>query len=186
MNEVLKAIETRFSNRGFKGDKIDEDKMKAIAKAALHAPSAINRQPWRLIVINDKDIVSKLDDSALVHIKSLKDQSFYNRIMERGGKVFYDAPALYLILKEKGWRWSEMDAGIMTQNITLAAHSLGLDSVIVATADFAFQGEDSEEIKKLIKWSEPEKWEFAMGVLVGEGTNKKDPHEIDWEKVVFV
>ncbi|MCL2619983.1 MAG: nitroreductase family protein [Defluviitaleaceae bacterium] len=186
MNEVLKVIEERFSCRGFIGDKIDEGKLKAIAKAALHAPSAINRQPWRLLVINDKSTVSRLDNAALTHMKEMEDQMYYNRIMERGGKVFYDAPCLFLILKEKDWKWGEMDAGIMTQNIALATHSLGLSSVIVAMAAFPFQSKEAEELKKLIKWPEGDGWEFAMGVLVGEGINKKDPHEIDWEKVTFV
>ncbi|MCL2856015.1 MAG: nitroreductase family protein [Defluviitaleaceae bacterium] len=184
MNHVLKVIEERFSCRAFNGDKVDEGKIRAIAKAALHAPSAINRQPWRLLVVNDKKMVDRLDDAALTHMKCMDDQMFYNRIMERGGKVFYDAPAMFLILKEPGWKWGDMDAGIMTQNITLAAASLGLDSVIVAMAAFPFQSAEGEELKKMVKWHED--WEFAMGVLVGERATAKEPHEIDWDKVTFV
>ena len=123
MNEVIKAIEERFSCRGYTGHKVDEDKLKIIAKSALHAPSAINQQPWRLLVINNKFIVEKLDHSALSYMKDMEDQSYHKRIVERGGKVFYDAPCLFLILRDKEQRWGEMDAGIMTQNIILVLQS---------------------------------------------------------------
>ena len=184
MNVVLKAIEERFSCRGYTGEPVEREKLEAIAKAALQSPSAMNLQPWKILVITCKALVDKLDNEAMAHMKSLPDQSLYNRFMERGGKVFYNAPVLYLILKTQGGNWTDIDCGIMTQNIALAAHSLGLDNVIVAMASLSFKGENAAELKELVKW--PDGYEFAMGVLVGYGNNTKEPHEIDWEKVIFV
>ncbi|MDR2166880.1 MAG: nitroreductase family protein [Clostridiales bacterium] len=184
MNEVLRTIEQRFSCRDYDGRPVDKETLQTIAKAALQSPSAMNLQPWRLLVIADKAMVDKLDCAAMDYMKSLPDKGLYNRIMERGGKVFYNAPVLYLILKDPaaGSNWTDVDCGIMTQNICLAAASLGLDSVIVAMAHLSFRGEDADELKAALKW--PEGLEFGMGVLVGHGIIKKEPHEIDWGKVI--
>ncbi|MCL2168428.1 MAG: nitroreductase family protein [Defluviitaleaceae bacterium] len=184
MNDVLKAIEERFSCRGYTGEPVSETDLKAIAKAALQAPSAMNLQPWRLIVVTNKALVDRLDAAAMAHMKTMPDQTMYNRIMERGGKVFYNAPVLYLILKDPVARWADVDAGIMTQNICLAAESLGLHNVIVAMANIPFNSPEGDELKKQVGWIEG--FEFGMGVLVGHGSVTKEPHEIDWEKVKFI
>lgn len=184
MNEILQAIEKRFSCRSYDGRMVEQDKLEAVAKAGLQAPSAMNLQPWQIIVINDKSIIEKLDDAAMEVISSNTDKTAYNRIMERGGKVFYNAPVLYLLLKDANSKWADVDCGILTQNICLAAASLGLDSVIVAMAGIPFNGPKGDELKKEIGWLVG--WEFAMGVLVGYGDTSKEPHEIDQSKVTFL
>jgi len=186
MNEVLKAMAERYSCRSYTGEAVSEGDLKAIAKAALHAPSAMNLQPWKLIVITDKALLEKMDAAAMEHFKNMPDQSMYQRFMERGGKLLYNAPALYLILKNPNTasNWAELDCGIMTQNICLAAHSLGLDTVIVAMASIPFKTNLGEDFKKAVQWDVG--YEFGMGVLVGKGDMKKDPHEVDWDKVRFL
>jgi len=186
MNDVLKTIEQRFSCRGYTGQPVAEGDVRAIAKAGLQAPSAKNFQPWKIIAITDKGIVDKLDARGMEYLKSLEDQRMYELFMQRGGKVFYNAPSLFLVLKEEKpeGNWVDIDCGILTQNMTLAADSLGLSTCIVAFAAFAFKGSDAEEFKKMVKW--PAGYDFAMGLLVGEGNNTKEPHEIDWDKVIFV
>ena len=182
-NAVLKAIETRFSCRGYDGRPVERAQLDTIVKAALQAPSAMNLQPWDVVVINNKAIVDDLDAAAMEVISANPDKSAYNRIMERGGKVFYNAPCLFLILKHTGPRWADVDCGIMTQNICLAASSLGLDNVIVAMAAIPFNGPRGEEFKKRVGW--PEGLEFGMGVLVGHGNVTKEPHEIDMSKIRY-
>jgi len=186
MNDVLKTIEARFSCRGYTGDALSQEHVRIIAKAGLEAPSAKNFQPWKIIAINNKDIVDKLDAEGMEYLKNMEDSRMYDLFMERGGKVFYNAPALFLVLKEKEpqGNWVDIDCGILTQNMTLAATSLGLSTCIVAFAAFAFKGVKADEMKKLVHW--PEGYEFAMGLLVGEGSLTKAPHEIDWSKVTII
>ena len=184
MNEVLKAIEQRFSCRGYDGRPAPREQLDIIAKAALQAPSAMNIQPWQLVVINNKALVDELDAAAMEVISANPDKTAYNRIMERGGKVFYNAPCLFLILKQNGPKWADVDCGIMTQNICLAATGLGLDNVIVAMAAIPFDGPKGDELKKKIGW--PKDMAFGMGVLVGHGNITKEPHEIDMSKLSYV
>ena len=55
-NSVLKAIAERYSCRGYTDQVPTDDQLKAIADAAVMAPSAMNLQPWKVIVIKDRDI----------------------------------------------------------------------------------------------------------------------------------
>ncbi|MCL2753943.1 MAG: nitroreductase family protein [Defluviitaleaceae bacterium] len=186
MNEVLKTIESRFSCRGYTGKAVEPSVMRSIVKAGLESPSAKNFQPWKIIAINNKEIVDEMDAEAMDNLRAMEDSRMYNLIAERGGKIFYNAPAIILVLKEKNPQssWVDIDCGILTQNMTLAATSLGLSSCIVALAAFVFKSSYAEELKEILQW--PSGYEFAMGLLVGEGNNTKDPHEIDWGKAVII
>ena len=184
MNETLTTIQTRFSCRGYDGRPVEREKLEAIAKAALQAPSAMNLQPWEIIVITDKALIDNMDASAMAALAANEDQTTYNRIMERGGKMLYNAPCLFLVMKNPKHKWAELDCGIVTQNIALAATSLGLDNVIVAMAAIPFNNPGCCEFKKRIGW--PVGYEFGMGICVGYGNVTKEPHEIDLDKVKYI
>ena len=184
MNEVLNCIHRRFSCRGYDGRPVDKSALDTIAKAALAAPSAMNLQPWQIIVINNKDLIDELDVSAMEILAANPDKTGYNRFMERGGKVFYNAPCMFLILKQPAAKWADVDCGIMTQNICLAADSLSLDNIIVAMGSIPFNGPKGDDFKARIGW--PDGAEFGMGVLVGHGNVTKEPHELDMAKLRYV
>ena len=184
MNEVLTTIQNRFSCRSFDGLPVGREKVEAIAKAALQAPSAMNIQPWKIIAITDKTLIDKLDAAAMAKLAANDDQTTYNRMMERGGKVYYNAPCLFLVLKDTKHKWADLDCGIVTQNIALAAASLGLGNVIVAMAQIPFNPPGCCELKKRVGWSAG--YEFGMGICVGYGNTVKEPHEIDLGKVSYV
>ena len=59
--ETLEAIHTRKSVRKFLDKKISDDVIRKILEAAIRAPSAGNRQPWRFLVVTDRDKIKKFD-----------------------------------------------------------------------------------------------------------------------------
>lgn len=181
MNETLKTISERYSCRSYTGDLPSKGKLEAIALAAVQSPSAVNRQPWQIVVITDKTFIEEMDAAGIQVLASAEDTSFYERIMSRGGKLLYDAPCMYMILKQKG---TEMDCGIVAQNIALAATSLELGSVIAALPGLVFDGPKSDYFKEKIAF--PEGYEFGICVLVGVATEAGTPHAIDSSKVRFM
>ena len=58
MNETLKTIANRYSCRSYTGEAIEREKVEAIALAGIQAPSAMNLQPWEIVVIQDKSFFS--------------------------------------------------------------------------------------------------------------------------------
>jgi nitroreductase len=61
---MLEAIERRQSVRAFKHHPIQQEKLNRILEAGRIAPSAKNRQPWRFVVIQDKEKRLKIEEAA--------------------------------------------------------------------------------------------------------------------------
>lgn len=181
MNEVLKTIATRYSCRSFTGEQVESEKLEAIALAAVQAPSAMNRQPWKIIVIKDKALLDEMDAAIMEKLSQSEDKTFYERMMSRGGKLFYNAPSMFVVAKQKN---TELDAGIVTENIALAATSLGLGNVICGMARMVFETDKGDYFKEQII---PEGYELGMTVLVGYPTsNEGTPHPADTSKITYI
>src|SRR4030065_802394 len=113
MNEVFNAIISRRTIRRFKPDLIDEEKLQMILEAGRWAPSFSNLQPWRFIVIKDQDLKNALDKAARESVLHLG---------------INEAPVVILVCVDRRIDpLHAIEAGsAATQNMTLAAHSLGL------------------------------------------------------------
>lgn len=181
MNETLKTIRNRYSCRSYTGETIEQEKVEAIALAGVQAPSAMNLQPWEIVVIQDKTFIDEMDASVMELLSKKEDKTLYDRMMGRGGKLFYNAPCMYVIVKKAG---TDLDCGIVTENIALAASSLGLGNVICGLAAMAFATEKGEMYKERII---PEGYEFGMAILVGYAAgNEGIPHEADSSKIRYI
>ena len=183
MNETMKAITDRYSCRDFKADPLTDEQVKTLVDAALASPSAMNRQPWRLIVIRDKAIVDELDAEGVKVLQGGADGAAFDRIKSRGGKLFYNAPCMIYILQD-GSKWGTLDSGILCQNIVLAAQSIGLATCIVGMAAIPLGGPNGDDIKKRLGF--PEGYEFAIAVIAGKANSGKEPHEPDPGKVAYL
>jgi len=113
MNEILNAIINRRTIRRFKPDTVDEEKLQMILKAGRWAPSFSNLQPWRFIVIKDQGLKNSLDKVARESVLPLG---------------VNEAPVVILVCVDR--RIDPLHAietgAAATQNMALAAHSLGL------------------------------------------------------------
>jgi len=181
MNEVLSAIANRYSCRDFLADAPTTEQVDAIVNAALAAPSAMNCQPWHIVVVNDKSFVDEMNTAVMV--QENKDEPWYDRIMGRGGKMFYNAPCIIFIAIDDS-KWAMHDCGYVSQNIALAAHSLGLASVICGMGAIPLSSPKGPEFLKKLNF--PEGYSFGMSVLIGKPNSGKEPHKLDRSKVSYV
>ncbi|MCL2286970.1 MAG: nitroreductase [Firmicutes bacterium] len=182
MHQAITVIFDRYSCRDFSPEPLSEEQIDTLVKAALAAPSAVNRQPWHIIAITNKQLIDEMDAYALENIKA-QSEEFYKRMMDRGGKIFYNAPCLIVIAKDNS-DYATLDTGIVSQNIALAAHAMGLGSVICGMARSTLEGAKGEEFKKRIQL--PEGYTFGMSVCVGTALSDKEPHELDMQKVTYI
>ena len=58
--EIIEGIFTRRSIRKYKDKKIPVEQVNILIKAAMHAPSARNQQPWHFVVVTERDILEKI------------------------------------------------------------------------------------------------------------------------------
>lgn len=185
MNETLKVIAERYSCRDYLPALPPEADLRAIAEAAVKSPSAMNRQPWRVIMVKNPELLAEMEAYAMKRLSEQEDKSAYNRIMERGGRVFYGAPCIAFVASEdNGSFYTAIDCGIVCQTISLAAMSLGIANVICGMAGFLFDGERGEYFRNRI--GIPEGFRFGCAVLLGYAKTTKAPHEPDFSKISFV
>jgi len=183
MTETVKSIMDRNSCRGFSDTPLTEEQVKVLVEAALAAPSARNMQPWHLSVIKDKSFIEEMDKEGVAILKAAEDQGGYNMIMERGGKLLYNAQCC-MVISANDSAWSHLDSGIMCQNIAIAAQSIGLGSCIVGMLRLPLEGSKGEGFKKRLKF--PDGYEFVIGIVLGNAVKGKEPHELDFGKVSYI
>ena len=179
MNETMKTIMERYSCRDFAGTPLTEEQLKTLATAALAAPSGMNRQPWRIILLTDKQLIEEMDVEGM-KVMATQDREMFERFVGRGGSLFYNAPCMVIVLTKTN---ALLDCGILTQNVALAAHSIGLGNVICGLTSIPLSGPRGSEFKERIGFGEDEV--FAMSILVGQANSGKEPHQLDWSKVTF-
>jgi nitroreductase len=185
-NGAIDAIIHRYSCRNFTNKMPSYDDLETIAKAAVAAPSGMNRQLWRVIILKNKKLIEEMEKEGMRVMASMPDKSMYERIMSRGGKLFYNAPCMAVvpIAKAEPAGAELFDCGIVAQNIALATTALGIDSLICGLAAFCFAGESGEEFKKLLNF--PEGYEIGIAVLLGYAKEPGKPHAPDFGKISFI
>jgi len=181
MNETLRTISERYSCRAYDGRLPEKEKLEALAMAAVQSPSGLNLQPWQVIVITNKTFIKEMDDEGMRILSEAEDKTAYQRFMSRGGALYYNAPCMFLILKQPG---TDIDTGIVSENIALAATSLGLGNVICGMAAIPFNGPKGSIFKQKLGF--PDGWEFGMAVLVGYAKSAGTPHEPNTSKIRYV
>ena len=181
MNETLKAIATRYSCRDYAEKPVDKELLQAIAEAAVQSPSAMNNQPWHIIVITDKELIKDMDEEGLGILSRWDDKTMYEVVKARNGAICCGAPCVIMVLLKNG---ETMDCGIVCQNITIAASSLGLNSLICWQASIALSGDRRGEFEKRMGF--PDGYELGMAVLIGYEGSAGKPHEPDLSKISYV
>lgn len=131
-NAVVKNILNRKSVRQYTSQNIEKEKIDTIIKAGMAAPSAINLQPWEIILITDKKILNEL---AQKHPYASFTKNASVAIVVCGNSEI--SPDYWV-----------QDCSAVTENILLATESLGLGAVWCGV----YPGQDRvAEIQKILK-----------------------------------
>lgn len=117
-NQAINNIMTRVSVRAFTGEKISQAQIDTLLRAAMAAPSAINKQPWAFIVVTEEDIIARLGEALP-----------YSRCSNHPAVAIIPCGDLSKAIPgEMGAFWIN-DVSAATQNLLLAAHAMGLGAV---------------------------------------------------------
>jgi len=150
--EFMSLIQHRYSVRDYKPDPIDPVVLQQALEAARLAPTAANRQPFRLIVIHTAGKQEEL-----------------NRIYARDW--FVNAPIVICAcgIPEQGWvradgkSYIDIDIAIVMDHLSLAAADLGLGTCWVASFDVG-------AVREILKI--PEKVEPLIFMTLGYPADK--------------
>lgn len=160
----------RRSCRTFDDSEIQPEQVQALLRAALLAPSSMNRRTWHFIVVDDKVCLAKLSDSKEHGSSFLKDAAL--------AVVVADNPA-------DNDCWIE-DGALAAAFIQLQAEELGLGSCWVQIRGRRISdGTLSSDIVKGIL-DIPDEMQVLCIVAIGNKRHSLPPHVDDdllWEKV---
>ena len=112
---ILEAIYTRRSIREFTDRQISREQLHKIIDAGIWAPSGLNNQPWRFVIVQQPDMMEQVAQ-----------QTHY-------GHIVRNANALIAVYLSKEHMYDDVkdmqSAGACIQNILLAAEALELGAV---------------------------------------------------------
>lgn len=121
MNDTLKTIFARKSVRSYRTEAVSDEKLQMLVRAGMAAPTAVDKRPWEFVVVTDRAV-----------LKQLADALPYAKMSERAAAAIVVGGDV-----RRQWGGMESDYWIMdcsaaTQNILLAAESMGLGAVWTA------------------------------------------------------
>ena len=117
-NPVLETIMTRTSVRKYADRPVEKEKIEAMLRAGMAAPTAVNKQPWHFVVVNDR---AKLNELAAANPRAKMLQTVPLAIVVCGD--------MNKAMQGKGQAYWIQDCSAATENILLAAHAQGLGAV---------------------------------------------------------
>jgi nitroreductase len=127
MNEVLATISRRRSIRHFKDEQVKRQDLDAIVEAGLCAPSANNVQNSHFTVIQDKATLEKTNAWVLDEIEKSGNAGL-QELVRKGAGIFRNAPTVIIVSTDRKDRFAVINAAAATENMLIAAESLGIAS----------------------------------------------------------
>ena len=152
--EFFDVIEQRYSMRGFEDKEVEQEKLDMILKAAQLAPTGVNFQPFKVIVIDTK----KYKEEYKEELKGIYSPDWFTQ-----------APIVLCVVasKEKAWtrkyddkNIADIDATIVMTHMILAAEDVGLNTCFIA----AFKPDKAREFLAL-----DDEWEPVLFTPLGYG-----------------
>lgn len=202
--QVFEAIKNRKSIRKYKPDPIPQDKIERLIEAARWAPSGENAQPWRFIIIEDKDKIKTIGSIAGMadrrqfsaefaagetaeRLKKIKDPAKRQKVMDKltGGHVssfLENAPLVIMVCGRKDVWDLPYDCSAAIENILIMAVAEGLGTCWVESP--VMDVRDEEKIKMLLKI--PKSMKVLTALAVGyPDENPKPRPRLPQEDLVF-
>ena len=154
--ELLRAITSRRAVRSYEPRHVGEEDVRALLRAAVQAPSAMNEQPWLFAVVQDRARLKSYSDRAKalllrepaphghfdgrpgtvrpMHNSGPSVRTMFDMLREDSFNVFYDAGTLVVIAARAKSPWTDADCWLAAQNLMLAACDRGLATCVIGFA----------------------------------------------------
>ena len=134
MQHFLELAEKRQSDRSYDTRPVEKEKLERVLEAARLSPSACNGQPWKIIVVDEPELKSKVADATSSKILGFnhftKQAPVHLVIVEENTNLSSKFGGL---VKHK--HFPHIDLGILASHITLAAADEGLGTCIIGWLD---------------------------------------------------
>jgi nitroreductase len=183
--DIDEAIAGRRAVRDYSAQAIDERTIRGLIDAAVHAPSAVNQQPWTFTVVRDQGVLDRISHDAKAHMLATMPASphsdhFQSLLGDPTFHIFYRAPVLILISAIAQGPWIVEDCALAAENLMLAAYAAGLGTCWIGFAQSFLGTADGKTALGL-----PAAWVPVAPIIVGRAKAApppvpRKPPEIRW------
>ncbi len=176
-NPVIEAIMSRRSIRKYKDTPVEREKLQLIAECGVNAPNGMNAQRWEVRIVDNAESIAAISEEYKKANPQLleRDPGFKN--------MFRNAPAVICVAVPAGD--DGVNAGLLGENIMLAAHSIGLGTVCLGgPVRFLKDSEAGRAFIARLGFSEDYSLLYMIGV--GYPDEAPDVKPRDLSKIRFV
>lgn len=123
---VIETIMSRRSIRKYKPEAVNRDTMKIILDCGINAPNGQNKQSWAVRVVDNPEFLNGVSEVfKQKNPQAAGDPNFKN--------MFRNAPTVVFIGNDTSYDCSQIDCGLLGENMVLAAWSMGIGSCCLAS-----------------------------------------------------
>lgn len=161
---VYENIMNRRSVRVYKPEQVSKEQLDTIMQCAINAPSARNLQSWEVRVIQSADV--------LAQIRAINPN------------FAYGAPTVIVVAKDKSNASSDIDCGLLAQNIQLMAEAMDLGTVVLGRMSGIPEKPEAKDIMTSLDL--PETHEVTFAIALGYKNERPDAKPRDPDKVKYI
>ena len=193
---TLDIIYHRRAVRKYKDKPVERTLIEQVIDAGRMAPSAMNKQPWKFYVLTEKTAIRTFSKEIAAialkravrpgikkMIKATLDLLHFSHgihFQSLVDPIFHGAPAVIFITAPADNEWASLDIGMCSQNIMLAAKSLGLDTCPVGLGKFV------EKTKIFPRLNILPSERVLISIILGYGDENPAPHEKKQDSINFI
>lgn len=177
-NAVIETIMSRRSIRKYKPEPVSRETMETILECGINAPNGMNKQSWEIRVVDNPDFINGITEVyKKANPKAAEDPSFKN--------MFRNAPTVVFIAHDPGYDCSQIDCGLLGENMILSAWSMGIGSCCLG-GPVRFINTNPEAAPYLQKLGFSEGYKLIYCIAFGHPDETPDAKPRKKEKVKFV
>ena len=177
LNPVLSTIMARRSIRKYLDKPVEHEKLEVIVRAGINAPSGMNRQPWIVRVVEDQKLIADVTE---VFKKVNPDQVSREKDFKN---MFRNAPNLICVCTPTNG--GDLDAGLLGENMMLAAQSLGLGTCCLG-GPVRFLNTNADAKFFLDRLDIPEGYKLNYILAIGYPDEQPEAKPRDASKVKYI
>lgn len=177
-NQVIETIMARRSVRKYLPQPINRDTMQVILNCGINAPNGQNKQSWAIRVVDNPEFINGLTEVyKKANPKAAEDPNFRN--------MFRNAPTVVFIANDTAYDFSQVDCGLLGENMILSAWSMGIGSCCLG-GPIRFMKTDPGAAEYLKRLNIPEGYDLLYCIAFGYPDESPAAKPRDASKVMFV
>jgi nitroreductase len=155
---VMEVIMSRRSIRDYKAEAVDREQMAKVIECGIYAPSAMNQQPWAVRVVDDKEFLDGVTAIAVEKMPQLKEQEGFRNFFRNARTV------AFIAVPDEGYS-GEFDCGLLSENMMLAAWSMGIGSCCLGSVIPVMNSEAAKPYLERLNF--PEGYHLQLAIAFG-------------------